>query len=52
MAKGKRGSALDRHQPDRQLPTDMTAKLYTTTCIAETSSAQVKYADAITLVEN
>lgn len=38
--------------PFEQLPTDMSAKLYTTTCIAETSSAQVKYADAITLVEN
>lgn len=35
-----------------QLPTDRTAKTFSTTCISEVSSVQVKYANAITCVAN
>ena len=35
-----------------QLPTDKTAKVFSTTCISEVSSVQVRYPKAITLVEN
>lgn len=38
--------------PFEQLPTDRLAKTFSTTCISEVSSVQVKYANAITYVAN